>query len=78
MAVQLRLGLLSERRNWNNPLDRTDSGPIRTHLIRSLLGCRHDAAPALSEAECVAVFSERGGDDTLQSVAAALRRDRSF
>ena len=78
MAVQLRLGLLSERRNWNYPLDRTDSGPNRTHLIRSLLCCRHDAAPALSEAECVAVFSEHGGDNALQSVAAALRRDRSF
>ena len=78
VAVQLRLGLLSERRNWNYPLDRTDSGPNRTHLIRSLLCCRHDAAPALSEAECVAVFSERGGDNALQSVATALRSDRSF
>src|ERR1700704_4914552 len=78
VAVQRRLGLLSERRNWNYPLDRTDSGPNRTRLIRSLLCRRHDAAPALSEAECVAVFSERGGDNALQSVAAALRRDRSF
>jgi hypothetical protein len=74
VAVQLRLGLLSERRNWNYPFDRTDSRPNRTHLVRSRLRCSGPAKRVLSRL----TFFVLPWLQHLRLVAAALRNDRSF